>query len=139
MRLPSRSEKDYMEAIYILTRRMGAVRSIDVATYMEHSKPSVTVAVQNLCAKGYLQKNGHDLVLTEVGRSLAENILQRHCILTHALKELGVNEPTAVKDARSIERVVSDEVVETAAKAIQCRKWLTGACPAGCGALQGTC
>lgn len=129
MAVLSRSEKDHLEAIYVLTRRMGIVRSVDVANYLEHSKPSVTVAVQNLCAKGYLRKDEHGLVLTELGRAIAGNILDRHCVIAHALKGLGINEPTAIEDARSIERVVSDEVVEIAARAIQCGKWLTGSCP----------
>lgn len=125
----SSSEKDYMEAIYILTQRLGAVRSVDVAHYLGYSKPSVTKAIQNLCAKGYLQKAGHNIVFTESGQSAAANILERHCILTHALKEIGIDEPTAVRDAQSIERVISDEVIELAARAIRCQKRLTGACP----------
>ncbi|MFT4104716.1 MAG: metal-dependent transcriptional regulator [Lacrimispora sp.] len=127
----SPSEKDYMEAIYILAKRLGSVRSVDVANYLEHSKPSVTVAVQNLCSKGYLQKIDRDLVFTDSGQPIAENIFERHCILTHALKEIGIDEPTAIKDGQSMERVISDEAVEVTANAIQCQKWLTGVCPAG--------
>ncbi|HML37900.1 MAG TPA: metal-dependent transcriptional regulator [Bacillota bacterium] len=124
----SRSEKDYMEAIYILTKRSGSVRSIDVASYMDHSKPSVTKAVQNLCAKGYLLKIDHDLVFTDSGKAVAENIFERHCILAHALREMGIDEPTAVKDAQSMERVISDEAVAITANAIRCQKRLTGVC-----------
>lgn len=122
------SEKDYIEAIYILTRRLSSVRAIDVANYLEHSKPSVTKAVQNLVAKGYVQKNDRDLEFTELGQSIAENIFERHCILTHALKEIGIDDLTAVKNAGYMERVISDEVVVLTANAIQCQKWLTGIC-----------
>lgn len=96
----SRSEKDYIEAIYILARRMGSVRSIDVANYLEHSKPSVTKTVKNLCAKGYLKKIDHDLIFTELGKSVAENIFERHCILTRILMTMGIDKPAAVKDAQ---------------------------------------
>lgn len=125
----SHSEKNYMEAIYVLTRRLGSVRSIDVANFMNCSKPSVTTAVANLCEKGYLQKMDHDLVFTDQGRSVAENIFERHCILAHALVEIGVDELTAVKDAQTMERVISDEVIAVTADAIQCQKRLTGICP----------
>lgn len=53
----SHSEKDYMEA----------------ANYMEHSKPSVTIAVQNLFVKGYLQKVDRELVFTDLGQSIVKN------------------------------------------------------------------
>ncbi len=124
------SEKDYLEAIYLLARRLDPVRCIDVANYMEHAKPSVTKAVQNLCAKGYLQKIDHGIVFTQSGRAAAENIFERHCILTHALRELGIDEPTAVRDARSMERVISDEAVNLTARVFKCQKRLTGSCPA---------
>ena len=35
----------YLETIYVLARKSGAVRSLDVATYMNFSKPSVSRAV----------------------------------------------------------------------------------------------
>lgn len=36
------SPEDYLEAILVLSRELGNVRSIDVANYLEHSKPSVS-------------------------------------------------------------------------------------------------
>lgn len=125
----SRSEKDYMEAIYVLNKRLGSVRSIDVANYLEHSKPSITKAVSNLCEKGYLKKIDRDLVFTELGSKIAEHIFERHCILTHALKEIGIDEKIAVSDARKMERVISEQIINLTATAIQCQKRLNGYCP----------
>lgn len=93
--------------------------------YMEHSKPSVTIAVQNLCIKGYLQKVDRELLFTDLGQSIAGNIFERHCILPHALKEIGIDEPIAVKDAQYMKRVISDEAIAITANAIHCQKWLT--------------
>ena len=42
----------YLETIYLLSQKMGAVRSIDVGEYMGYSKPSVSRAV------GILKKGG---------------------------------------------------------------------------------
>ena len=39
------SRENYLEAILILTQRNGFVRSIDVANFMDFSKPSVSVAM----------------------------------------------------------------------------------------------
>ena len=38
------SLEDYLETILILSRRLSAVRSIDVANELDFSKPSVSVA-----------------------------------------------------------------------------------------------
>lgn len=125
----SRSEKDYMEAIFILKRRLGFVRSIDVANHMGHAKPSISRAISVLNEKGCLQKAGHEIVFTELGAQIAEQIALRHCILTHALKELGIDDATAVKDAQNIERIISDESVNCTANLLQCQKRISGDCP----------
>ena len=40
------SLEDYLETILILSSRLSVVRSIDVATELDFSKPSVSVAVK---------------------------------------------------------------------------------------------
>ena len=42
------SGEDYLETILILQNRNGEVRSVDIATEMDFSKPSVSVAMKNL-------------------------------------------------------------------------------------------
>ena len=44
------SQEDYLETILLLQKRLGQVRSIDIATEMNFSKPSVSVAMKT-CAK----------------------------------------------------------------------------------------
>ena len=39
------SGEDYLEAVLVLQKKLGMVRSVDVARYMEVSKPSVCYAV----------------------------------------------------------------------------------------------
>lgn len=125
----SKSDKDYMEAIYILNNRLGTVRCVDVANYTEHSKPSITRAVSNLLEKGLVQKTDNELSFTDLGQQVAEQIAERHCILTHALQEIGIDKATAVNDARSMERVISEEVINLTAAAIHCQKRFGGFCP----------
>lgn len=40
------SRENYLKIIYILKKANGEVRSIDIANYMELSKPSVCAAVK---------------------------------------------------------------------------------------------
>lgn len=104
------SREDYLEAILVLSRKLPMVRSIDVANYMDFSKPSVSVAVANLKNALLLTvANDGGLHLTEAGRALAEQVYERHNLLTDWLVSLGVEEETAAADACRIEHVISQE------------------------------
>ena len=101
--------EDYLEAILMLQKKNGAVRSIDLARHMEVSKPSVSRAIGLLKSGGYVtvDKGGH-LELTEAGRAVAENIFEKHTLLSRWLMALGVDEETATQDACRMEHVISD-------------------------------
>ena len=65
------SGEDYLEAILVLHKKMGMVRSVDVARHMEVSKPSVCHAVGVLRDGGFLTMDeDHFLHLTDIGRRL---------------------------------------------------------------------
>jgi DtxR family Mn-dependent transcriptional regulator len=100
----------YLETILILSKKSSKVRSLDVADYMEYSKPSVSRAVGLLKSGGYLTSdNDGYLALTESGRNVAEKIYERHIMLTKFLTKLGVSEKTASEDACKIEHDISEE------------------------------
>lgn len=103
----------YLEAILVLSKKNGFVRSIDVSEYLGYSKPSVSRAVGILKNGGYIQmdKDG-SLVLTESGRTIAEKIFERHTVLSRLLIKLGVSENTATEDACKMEHAISDESFE---------------------------
>ena len=48
------SGEDYLETILVLQKKLGMVRSVDVARHMEVSKPSVCHAVATLWDGGFL-------------------------------------------------------------------------------------
>ena len=48
------SGEDYLETILVLQKKLGIVRSVDVARHMGVSKPSVCVAVNTLKDGGFL-------------------------------------------------------------------------------------
>ena len=104
------SGEDYLETILVLQKKLGMVRSVDVARHMEVSKPSVCHAVATLRDGGFLTMDeDHFLHLTDVGREVAEKIYERHCFFTEQLIAAGVDPKTAEADACRIEHIISDE------------------------------
>ena len=109
MRLQESGEM-YLEAILVLSRQQGRVRSIDVSEYLGYSKPSVSRAVGLLKSGEYLTVDDDGgLILTEKGRDVAEKIYERHTLLTDLLVRLGVSRETAAEDACRLEHAISDE------------------------------
>jgi Mn-dependent DtxR family transcriptional regulator len=102
------SGENYLEAILILEKREDNVRSIDVANYLQVTKPSVSRAVSLLKNRGYLE-NSQGLRLTKKGREIAQNMYDRHRFLTEFLVSIGVSEDRAVEDACRLEHVISEE------------------------------
>lgn len=107
----------YLESIFVLSKTGKPVRSIDVSEYMGFSKPSVSRAIGLLKTGGYItvNKEGH-LQLTEEGLRVAENIYEKHTLLTQFLIRLGVSEETASEDACKMEHIISDESFEAIKK-----------------------
>ena len=90
------SGEDYLEAVLMLQKKNGMVRSVDLARHMEVSKPSVCHAVATLRDGGFLMMDeDHFLHLTDVGREVAEKIYERHCFFTEQLITAGVDPKTA--------------------------------------------
>ena len=107
------SGEDYLEAILVLQKQKGVVRSVDVARHMDVSKPSVCHAVSTLKNGGFLtMDDGFFLHLTDIGREVAEQIYEKHRFFTERLIAAGVAPKTAEADACRIEHVISDESFE---------------------------
>lgn len=107
------SAENYLETILLLEKTNGSVRSVDIATELGFSKPSVSVAMKNLRESGYIEtdKYGH-IVLLQKGREIAEKMYERHTIITKWLVSIGVSENTAADDACKVEHVISEETFE---------------------------
>ena len=114
------SGEDYLEAILVLQKEKGMVRSVDVARHMEVSKPSVCHAVAVLRDGGFLTMDEeHFLRLTDAGREVAEKIYERHCFFTEQLIAAGVDPRIAEADACRIEHVISTESFEHLKKSFE--------------------
>ena len=114
------SLEDYLETILLLYQKNGQVRSIDISTDMNFSKPCVSVAMKNLREKGYIlmADNGY-ISLTDSGRARAESVLERHTILSSWLMSMGVQKEVALEDACKVEHDLSEESFQAIKKAYQ--------------------
>ena len=107
------SAENYLETILILSKRLGKVRSIDIASELSYSKPSVSVAMKNLRTNGYIEVDPEGYIaLLEKGRVIAEKMYERHTLLSDWLTALGVDPVVAAEDACRIEHVISEETFE---------------------------
>lgn len=107
------SAENYLETIYVLNKKNGSVRSIDVANELGFTKPSVSIAMKNFREEGYITVDEDGaLNLTEKGLEIAIRVYERHEILAKALMALGVDEETAYDDACKIEHHISDTSIE---------------------------
>ena len=95
------SGEDYLEAVLVLQKKKGMVRSVDVAR--------VCHAVATLKAGGFLTMDeDFFLRLTDIGREVAEQTYEKHCFFTRLLVEAGVEPKTAEQEACCMEHVISE-------------------------------
>ena len=107
------SAEDYLEAILVLSKKGEGVRSVDIASMLGVSKPSVSHAMKLLREDGYIAMDRYGTVtLLEKGAEIAHRIYERHTVLTRMLEGLGVTPENARADACKMEHDVSDESFE---------------------------
>lgn len=107
----NQSSKKYLESIISLLQVNDHVRGVDIARYLGYSKPSVTRALQILKEeKLIILRNRKFVQLTEEGRKIAEQILDRHAhIKDFFMLTLGIDRTQAEIDACRIENEISEQ------------------------------
>jgi len=105
------SGEDYLETIYILLKKNGYVRSVDVATELGFSRPSVSRGVGLLKDAGLIvMAEDGSLKLTDEGTKKAKAVYEKHTALTRFLVyTAGVDAETAENDACRIEHIISPQ------------------------------
>lgn len=108
------SGEDYLETIYLLQKKYGQVRSIDIANELGYSKASVSRAMKILRDNNYINmEKSNYIVLTQKGLSKASEIYERHKIITQFFEEtLGLDKETSASDACKVEHVISQDTFE---------------------------
>jgi len=108
-----KSSEDYLEMILMLQEKKGFARSVDIASGLCVTKPSVSYATKRLRENGYITMDVDGLItLTECGREIACRMYSRHKMLTDFLLSIGIDEETAREDACRLEHDLSDKSFE---------------------------
>lgn len=107
------SEEMYLETILLLQGKKQSVRAVDVCEGLGYAKSSVSRGINLLKAKGYItvDDNSGKIEFTDYGRKKAENVFERHRVLTAVLMKIGADRELAEADACRIEHVVSEETM----------------------------
>lgn len=102
--------ENYLETILILSQQQPDVHAIDICSYLGYSRPTVSIVLKKMKDDGLVSVDGDNhITLTERGREVAENIYDRHKIISEFFMLLGVKHDTATEDACKIEHDISEE------------------------------
>ncbi|MDE6796547.1 MAG: metal-dependent transcriptional regulator, partial [Ruminococcus sp.] len=102
--------ENYLETILILSQKQPNVHAIDICSYLGYSRPTISIVLKKMKENGLvLVDDDNQITLTEKGREVAENIYDRHKVLSELFMLLGVSHDNAVEDACKIEHDLSEE------------------------------
>ena len=108
MEKPRRATEDYLKTIYLLGGSQLPVSCVDVANRLGVSRASVSVAVRRMCDEGYLASDAaHQVHLTQRGLAVAQDTLEKNHAIRALLRDFGVDEENADRDACRIEHDIS--------------------------------
>ena len=104
------SAENYIETIYIMSKKKQSIKAIDIAKELDYSKASVSVAMKNLREQGYIVVDEAGYIsLTPTGIAIGEGLYERHVVISQWLRLLGVPEEKAASDACKMEHVLSKD------------------------------
>ena len=72
------SGEDYLEAILMLSQTLDRVRAIDIVHKLGYSKPSVSITMKNLKAKGFMKVIKNTITLTPKKLKITKKMYERH-------------------------------------------------------------
>ena len=105
------SEEMYLETILLLKSRKPEVHSVDIVEELDYAKSSVSFAVHQLEDRGYITIDQSGAIeLTASGEAKAQDVYERHRILTELLMRIGADRALAEENACRIEHVISGEL-----------------------------
>ena len=114
------SEEMYLETILLLKKKIACVRSIDIATELDYSRPSVSRAVNLLQKNGYINiAKGGEITFTTLGLKKANDIYNRHEIIKNVLIKIGASEEIAEENACRFEHAITPELLSVLQKFVE--------------------
>ena len=111
--MKSASKEDYLRGIYHLMEDNKEVKSVELADYLNITKPSVSQMLQELNKEGMIDyKRYSRLKLTDKGRKIAEKVTFKHRIIETFLKSmLKINSTEIHEEAHRLEHAFSDKSI----------------------------
>ena len=104
--------EDYLEQIHQLIESKGYARAVEIATNLKVSQASVSAMVQRLDAEGFLvYEKYRGITLTDKGREIALQIIQRHELISRLLRIFGIDEATIYRDVEGMEHHISPQTL----------------------------
>lgn len=104
--------EDYLEVISELVEIKGHASPIDISNYMNVSPPSVTKMLQRLDSDGFLEYTKYyGLTLTDKGKTIANDIRQKHSALLEFFEIIGVDSTVANNDIEGIEHHLNPKTI----------------------------
>jgi len=112
--MESASREDYLRGMYHLMEEEGSIRSVDLADYLNITKPSVSEMLRELNRGGLVQyKKYSRLKFTSKGHEIARNLTSKHRIIERFLKDmLKIDKKKVHGEAHRLEHAFSDESIE---------------------------
>jgi len=112
--MESANKEDYLRGIYHLMEDNPDVKSVDLADYLDITKPSVSEMLQQLNGEGLVEyKKYSKLKFTSKGKNIAKKLTFKHRIIESFLKNtLRINSEGIHEEAHRLEHAFSDEAIE---------------------------
>ena len=110
----SASREDYLRALYIMEEEKHEIKSIDLANYLNVSKPSVSEMVIELNKEGLISHKRYSKIdFTQKGRKMAQKLTSKHRIIELFLKNvLKIGSDRVHDEAHRLEHAFSDQSIE---------------------------
>ena len=107
------NKEDYLRGLYILEEEKGQIKSIDLAHYLNVSKPSVSEMVKELNKEGMVSyKKYSKIKFTAKGRKIAQKLTSKHRLIELFLKNvLKIDSKNLHQEAHRLEHAFSDDSI----------------------------
>ena len=107
------NKEDYLRGLYILEEEKDEIKSIDLAHYLNVSKPSVSEMMQEFNREGLISyKKYSKLKFTTKGRKIAQKLTSKHRLIELFLKNiLKIDSKNIHQEAHRLEHAFSDESI----------------------------
>lgn len=107
------SMEDYLEMIYRLSNVPGFTRIHELSQALNVQPPSATKMAQRMAELRLVNYEKYGFItLSKDGERIGKMLFERHVIIEHFLKMIGVSESEVFKETEKMEHTISPATVE---------------------------